>query len=398
MARIEVFALPTDRRVEPGDDLAALIVAAAVDAGVELADGDVVCVASKVVSKAEGAYAELPAAPDVHTARRRLAEREAARVVAETPWVLVVETRHGYVCANAGIDTSNVAGGRALLLPADPDAAAAGLRAQLVARAGVRVGVLVTDTFGRPWRMGQTDVALGAAGVVALRDERGTTDLEGRELEVTMVAVADELAAAADLARRKADGTPFVLIRGAEVGGDGRGADLVRPAAEDVFRHGGARAVEAAVLAPQEPPWPAGEWTATVTERAIVATAGPTFGEPVDPAGPHTAMVTDLGDDPPAGCEDDDVVLGVYTDGSPARLVWAGVAAERARLVLAAHGLATRWLTAGDGADVPAAAPPAGPSPVRTTDGATVDLAAATAGLRLTGVLAARLPPATSTS
>lgn len=247
MRRVELLPLPTEARVQPGDDLADLVLEAARGAGVTLQDGDVVCVASKVVSKAEGAFADLPAAADVHAARRRLTEEQAVRVVADTPWVLVVETRHGFVCANAGIDTSNVEGGRALLLPADPDGAARDLAAALAERGGVRVGVVVTDTFGRPWRMGQTDVALGAAGIVALRDERGSTDLEGRTLEVTMVAVADELAAAADLARRKADGTPFVVVRGAEVAGEGRGADLLRPAAEDTFRYGGPTAVARAL-------------------------------------------------------------------------------------------------------------------------------------------------------
>jgi coenzyme F420-0:L-glutamate ligase/coenzyme F420-1:gamma-L-glutamate ligase len=238
MPPMELIPLPTTREVEPGDDLTALLLSAAADAGLTVRDGDVVCVASKVVSKSEGAFAELPEAADVHAARRILATREAARIVADTPWVLVVETRHGFVCANAGIDTSNVDAGRALLLPEDPDASAAQLRAAVGERTGADVGVVVTDTFGRPWRMGQTDVALGAAGITALRDERGTTDMQGRTLEVTLVAVADELAAAADLVRRKADGTPFVLIRGADVAGAGTARELLRPAAEDIFRHG----------------------------------------------------------------------------------------------------------------------------------------------------------------
>jgi coenzyme F420-0:L-glutamate ligase/coenzyme F420-1:gamma-L-glutamate ligase len=392
MPRIELVPLPTDHRVAVGDDLAPLVLDAAARAGVALADGDVLCVASKVVSKAEGAFADLPPAEDVHAARRQLAAREAVRIVADTPWVLVVETRHGFVCANAGIDTSNVAGGRALLLPDDPDAAAADLRAALAETAGVDVGVVVTDTFGRPWRMGQTDVALGAAGITALRDERGSVDLEGHALEVTVVAVADELAAAADLVRRKADGTPFVLIRGADAAGDGTGRDLIRPAAEDTFRHGGATAVEAAVFAPEELPWGEGDpdWLTTVTERAIVATAGPTFGQSGDPHVPLTALVTDLTGDPPAGCEADEVVLGFYTDGSQRRLIWAGVASERARLVLRANGLTTRWLAAGT--DVPASPFPRYGRPVRSTDGGEVDLDAAPAAVTLTGVLAARRP------
>ena len=234
----EVIGLPSTADFGPGDGLAGALFAALEDAGLALRDGDVVCVASKVVSKVEGRLVPLPDAVDVHEARRVLARDQARRIVAEGAQVLVVETRHGLVCANAGIDTSNVAGGMALLLPEDPDASAADLRSALEDAAGVAVGVVITDTFGRPWRLGQTDVAIGAAGVEVLRDERGTRDLHGRELEVTLVAVADELAAAADLVRRKADGVPFVLVRGLDVAGHGTARDLVRPADEDLFRHG----------------------------------------------------------------------------------------------------------------------------------------------------------------
>lgn len=239
MSELRVIGLPTTVEVTAGTDLASVLLAAAADAGVTLQVGDVVCVASKVVAKAEGAVVPLPDAPDVHAARRELARAQATRVVAETPHVLVTETRHGFVCANGGIDASNLPEeGVALLLPADPDASAAALRADLQRATGVAVGVVVTDTFGRPWRLGQTDVALGVAGVLALRDDRGQLDRGGRPLEVTQVAVADQLAAAADLVRTKADGTPFVLLRGLDVAGDGRGRDLLRPAEEDAFRTG----------------------------------------------------------------------------------------------------------------------------------------------------------------
>lgn len=239
LRELRVVALPTTVEVTAGTDLADLLLAAVADAGLALEQGDVVCVASKVVAKAEGAVVELPPAPDVHAARRELARSRAVRVVAETPHVLVTETHHGFVCANAGIDASNLPEeGVALLLPEDPDASAAELRAALLDACGVAVGVVVTDTFGRPWRLGQTDVALGVAGVEALRDDRGRPDRGGRPLEVTQVAVADQLAAAADLVRTKADGTPFVLLRGLDVAGDGRGRDLLRPAAEDAFRTG----------------------------------------------------------------------------------------------------------------------------------------------------------------
>lgn len=239
MGELRVVGLPTTVEVTPGTDLAAVLLEAVAAAGVALQDGDVVCVASKVVAKAEAALVDLPPAPTPDAARRQLARAEAVRIVADTPNVLVVETRHGFVCAMAGIDTSNVPdGSRALLLPADPDASAAILRTALHEATGADVGVVVTDTFGRPWRLGQTDVALGAAGVVALRDDRGGLDRNGNALHVTQIAVADQLAAAADLVRGKADGTPFVLLRGLDVAGDGTGRDLLRPSADDAFRTG----------------------------------------------------------------------------------------------------------------------------------------------------------------
>lgn len=244
---LQVVGLPSER-VEEGDDLAARLVAAADHAGVALVDGDVVCVASKVVSITEGQLVRLADA-DPQRGRRELARREAARVVADAPWVLVTETAHGFVAANGGIDASNVPDGWALRLPRDPDRSARRLRDAIRRATGVDVGVVVTDTFGRPWRMGQTDVALGVAGTAALRDERGGSDMAGRPLEVTVAAVADEVAGAADLVRTKGSGTPFVLVRGlpredgAAPGTGGTGRDLVRPADEDLFRWGGALAV-----------------------------------------------------------------------------------------------------------------------------------------------------------
>lgn len=244
---VRIVPLPTAAPLGPGEDLAAALLAAAASAGVTLADGDVVCVASKVVSLAEGATTALPEG-DERTARRRVARERAARIVADAPWVLITQTPHGFVCANGGVDASNVGEGQLLLLPEDPDASARRLREEVAARTGALLGVIVTDTFGRPWRNGQTEVALGVAGVPALRDERGDTDLHGRLLEVTEAAVADEMAAAADLVRTKSSATPFVLLRGGLPRGDeGRGADLVRPADEDLFRAGGPTASVEAV-------------------------------------------------------------------------------------------------------------------------------------------------------
>jgi len=251
---LEVVALPTTRRFTTGDDLAAGIIAAADAAGITLASGDVVCVASKVVSLVEGATITLPHgtpgahdAGDPRQARRTLARQQASAIVADAPQVVVTRTPHGFVTANGGIDASNVASGHALLLPEDPDASAERLRQTLADRLGVDLGIVVTDTFGRPWRLGQTDVALGVAGTPALRDERGAPDLDGRALEVTEAAIADEVAAAADLVRTKASGTPFVLLRGLPAGTPGTGADLVRDLAEDLFPAGGPTAAERAV-------------------------------------------------------------------------------------------------------------------------------------------------------
>jgi coenzyme F420-0:L-glutamate ligase / coenzyme F420-1:gamma-L-glutamate ligase len=249
--RVEVVALPTDVRFEPGDDLVGALLDAATAAGLDLRDGDVVCVASKVVSLVEDAIVPLPPDDDPRTARREVARAQAARIVADTPWVLVTETPHGFVSANGGVDASNVVdadGPRALLLPTDPDASAARIRDGVRGRTGADVGVVVTDTFGRPWRLGQTEVALGVAGTAALRDERGGTDLDGAILEVTEAAVADEVAGAADLVRTKASGTPFVVVRGLDPAGPhGTGQHLVRPAEQDLFRAGGPTAAEAVV-------------------------------------------------------------------------------------------------------------------------------------------------------
>jgi len=244
--RLEVVALPTAHRFRPGDDLAAVLLATVAAAGTALADGDVVCVASKVVARVEDAVLPPPegAAADPDAATRALARDRAAAIVVDGPRVLVTRTPHGFVAANGGIDRSN-AGGDWLDLPTDPDASAAALRTALRDRTGRDVGVVVTDTFGRPWRLGQTDVALGVAGTAALRDERGGRDLDGRPLEVTVAAVADEVAGAADLVRTKAGGAPFVLVRGLPDGPAGTGRDLVRPEDEDEFRVGGATAVRA---------------------------------------------------------------------------------------------------------------------------------------------------------
>lgn len=247
--RVEIIAVPTDHRFAVGDDITEVLLAALDRLEARLRPWDVLCVASKVVAITEGALLlpddEEAAALDPDRATRDLARSGAAEIVAEDARVLVTRTRHGFVAANGGIDRSNVGGGW-LDLPEDPDRSADRIRSAILAQAGIPVGVVVTDTFGRSWRMGQTDVALGVAGTAALRDERGSTDLDGRPLTVTTAAVADEIAGAADLVRSKADGTPFVIVRGVprdDPDAHGRGADLLRPVSEDLFRFGGADAV-----------------------------------------------------------------------------------------------------------------------------------------------------------
>ena len=227
--------------VRPGDDLARLLLEAVGRAGLALADGDVLAVTSKVVAKAEGRLVPLPEDP---AGRERTLQEavaaETARVVARRGRLVIAETRHGLVGANALVDASNAGGDRLVLLPADPDASAARLRAGLAALDGHDVAVVVTDTLGRPWRLGQTDVAVGLAGMGALDDWRGRSDGDGRPLQVTEVAVADEVAAAADLVKGKASRVPAALLRGVpHPEGDGRARDLVRPPAEDLFRTAG---------------------------------------------------------------------------------------------------------------------------------------------------------------
>jgi len=227
--------------VRPGDDLARLLLEAVRAAGLELADGDVLAITSKVVAKAEGRLVALPADPaGRERALREAVAAETVRVVARRGRLVIAETRQGLVGANALVDASNAGGDALVLLPRDPDASAARLRAAVEALDGHDVAVVVTDTLGRPWRLGQTDVAVGLAGMGALEDWRGRPDGDGRLLEVTEVAVADEVAAAADLVKGKASRVPAALLRGVQrPKGDGSARDLVRPPADDLFRTAG---------------------------------------------------------------------------------------------------------------------------------------------------------------
>ncbi len=238
MGRLEIFGIEGIPQIARGDDLAGIIAdAAAASPDTLLRDGDVLVVASKIVSKAEGRLE--PIDPDDPLSHKPLVERESVRIIRRRGELIISETKHGFVCANAGIDMSNVEAGWALLLPDDPDRSARRLRDGLRARAGVEVGVVVSDTFGRAWRRGLTDVALGCAGIGAVLDLRGTVDALGRELHVTEVAVVDELAGAADLAMGKAAGIPVAVVRGIErswLRDSSVRAEIVRRPDEDLFR------------------------------------------------------------------------------------------------------------------------------------------------------------------
>jgi coenzyme F420-0:L-glutamate ligase/coenzyme F420-1:gamma-L-glutamate ligase len=230
-----------------GDDLGRELHEAAARAG-GLQARDVIVVAQKAVSKVEGrvvritdvepsARARELAGPDGDPRQLEVILRESAEVVRSRPPLVIAETRHGFVCASAGVDASNAPEeGTLVLLPLDPDASARGLCRRLAELAGVEVGVIVSDSFGRAWRQGTTDVALGVAGMAPLRDLRGTVDAFGHELRTTQIAVADEIAGAAELVLGKASGIPAAIVRGVDVGGDGSAAELVMPRERDLFR------------------------------------------------------------------------------------------------------------------------------------------------------------------
>ena len=238
---IVVFPVTGMVEVTPGADVAALIadcVAPARPEGPFLHGGDVVVVTQKIVSKSERRLVALGAGPEEWD-KQALVEHESVRVLRRRGDLVITETRHGFVCANAGVDLSNVADGTAALLPEDPDRSARRIRAGLRRALGVEVGVVISDTFGRPWRRGVTDVAIGCAGVAAVVDLRGTRDAAGRELVVTEVCVADELASAAELVMGKDRDVPVAVVRGVPEAWlrDGSvGAEIVRPPAEDLFR------------------------------------------------------------------------------------------------------------------------------------------------------------------
>lgn len=235
MAGVTIIPVEGIGEVEAGMDVAGLIAAAVRGSDREILDGDVVVVTHKIVSKAEGRVETLDDdGPDAH---RLLVEREAATIIRRRGNLVIAETKHGFICANAGVDRSNAGPGRAILLPEDPDRSANRIRIRLGLEFGADVAVVITDTFGRPWRRGLVDVAIGVAGMEPITDLRGQADSFGKALEVTEVATADEIAAAADLVMGKATGVPVAIVRGvAWSPGDAGARALIRPAEEDLFR------------------------------------------------------------------------------------------------------------------------------------------------------------------
>ncbi|GID26656.1 hypothetical protein Abr02nite_16390 [Paractinoplanes brasiliensis] len=337
---LEILPVRGIGHIVAGDDLAELITAAAP----WLADGDVLVVTSKIVSKAEGRLVEVPAdGPEREQARREVLAGETARVVARRGPTTIVQTHHGFVMAAAGIDASNVDKTHLVLLPSDPDASARQLRADFRAR-GLDVGVIISDTMGRAWRNGLTDVALGAAGIEPIRDHRGETDPYGNELEITQMAVIDELAAAGELVKGKCDQVPVAVVRGYPRAGvrDSDGASvLLRDAGSDMFSLGTA---EARALGLRE--------AAQLPDGALP-------GRPVDPAAVDRAAATVAGLLSPALT----VTAAEVVDGSgataalhlttrdttPPGLMRLGADAHRLRAALAAESIVTLSLPHEDG-------------------------------------------------
>ncbi|MBF6275548.1 MULTISPECIES: coenzyme F420-0:L-glutamate ligase [Nocardia] len=316
---IRIIPVPGLPEFRPGDDVAEHIAAQAP----WLADGDVLVVTSKIVAKAEGRIVEAPRDPDERDAvRRKLVDAEAVRVLARKGRTLITENHIGIVQAASGVDGSNVEQGELVLLPTDPDASAKALRVELAQRLGVDVAVVITDTMGRAWRIGQTDAAIGAAGLRVVHDYAGAVDGQGNELQVTQVAVADELAAAADLAKGKLSGVPVAVVRGLTPHDDGSTAkDLLRGGEEDLFWLGTAEAIER------------GHREALLLRRSVR-----TFADtPVDPEVIRAAV-------------GDALTAPAPHHTRPVRFVWVRQPELRARLL---NSMAAQWRTdlGGDGLD-----------------------------------------------
>ncbi|RKR90319.1 coenzyme F420-0:L-glutamate ligase/coenzyme F420-1:gamma-L-glutamate ligase [Micromonospora pisi] len=350
--KLEIMPVLGIGDVTEGDDLAALIATAAP----WLRDGDVLVVTSKIVSKAEGRLVDVPPTegPERDAAREEVLAAETARPVARRGPTRIVQTHHGFVMASAGIDASNVDAARLVLLPKDPDASARGLRAALRERHGADVAVIVSDTMGRPWRNGLTDVALGVAGMDAIRDHRGEVDPYGNQLSITQMAVVDELAGAGELVKGKCDQVPVAVVRGylnAVGPDDGPGATtLVRDAEMDLFSLGTAEArasgLRAAATLPESTP-AATQDPASVADPVVVARAIAAVADVVAP-GTVFSPVTDQGvraeltarvPDWPTHATTMILCAPPEASGSAATLIRFGADLHRLRAALAAEGL-----------------------------------------------------------
>ncbi|MET8250048.1 coenzyme F420-0:L-glutamate ligase [Micromonospora sp. NPDC005197] len=347
--RLEILPVLGIGHVTEGDDLAALIATAAP----WLRDGDVLVVTSKIVSKAEGRLVDVPAdGPERLAAREEVLAGETARVVASRGPTRIVQTHHGFVMASAGIDASNVDKTRLVLLPVDPDASARELRAALRERYDLDVAVIISDTMGRPWRNGLTDVALGVAGMPAIRDHRGEVDPYGNELQLTQMAVVDELAGAGELIKGKCDQVPVAVVRGylaATRADDSDGARaLIRDAAQDLFSLGTAEArasglAEAATLAEAIGPEPADPAAVRRALDAVaeVVTPGTVFTL-VDEAEVRAGLVAEV---PGWPADASALVLGTApAPVDPMDLVRFGADLHRLRVALTAEGVRSTLL------------------------------------------------------
>ncbi|MFB9239735.1 coenzyme F420-0:L-glutamate ligase [Plantactinospora siamensis] len=353
--KMEILPVLGIGEVAEGDDLAELIAHAAP----WLRDGDVLVVTSKIVSKAEGRLVDVPVAePDRSAAREEVLAAETARVVARRGATRIVQTHHGFVMASAGIDASNVDPKRLVLLPKDPDASARSLRAALRERHGADVAVIVSDTMGRPWRNGLTDVALGAAGIGAVRDHRGAVDPYGNQLSITQMAVVDELAGAGELVKGKIDQVPVAVVRGylsRPEPTDGAGAAaLVRDAELDLFALGTAEAradgLRAAAILPESAGAPDGP-DPTAVRRAIAAVAGVVApGTELEPVTDPVVRAELAGAVPGWPAEATAAIVATLR-GEPtaATLVRFGADLHRLRAALAAEGLGSTLLLPPDG-------------------------------------------------
>jgi coenzyme F420-0:L-glutamate ligase/coenzyme F420-1:gamma-L-glutamate ligase len=250
MKRVELLGLEGIGEVSKGDSVGALICDACLKQNLNLLDDDILVVAQKIVSKSEGRVISLddvqPSALAMELARQLNKEpalvevilKESRGIIRMGGQALIVETHHGFICANAGVDQSNVGRKQVALLPKDPDASARQVRTEIKRRTGKKPAVIISDSFGRPWRVGTVDVAVGVAGLKTIKDERGMTDGYGYQLKAAVAAVADEIAAAAELVMGKRDGIPVAIVRGCEIErGEGSVRELLRPESEDLFRH-----------------------------------------------------------------------------------------------------------------------------------------------------------------